>query len=58
MTYWFYRSGVYTNPNCGDSNLGYHAVTIVGYGTLSSVDYWVNIYQLIHLIFLVMINAA
>ena len=38
------RSGVYTDSNCGVSNLGYHAMTIVGYGTLNGLNYWVNIY--------------
>nr|CAH0098611.1 unnamed protein product [Daphnia galeata] len=36
-----YRSGVYTDSNCGVSNLGYHAMTIVGYGTLNGLNYWV-----------------
>ena len=39
----FNSTGVYTEANCGTNILGYHAITVVGYGTLSSTDYWVSI---------------
>ena len=39
-SYWFFRSGVYTDPNC--PLYRNHAVVIVGYGTANGLDYWVN----------------
>lgn len=36
------RSGVYTEPSCDVDILGYHAITVVGHGTLNGVDYWVR----------------
>ena len=36
------RSGVYSEPDCKTNILGYHAITIVGYGTLNTVPYWVS----------------
>nr|CAH0107395.1 unnamed protein product [Daphnia galeata] len=36
-----YKSGVYTEPNCKTGIISYHAITVVGYGTLNGVDYWV-----------------
>ena len=36
-----FRSGVYAEPNCRSKILGYHAITVVGYGTLNGVPYWV-----------------
>jgi len=33
-----YKSGIITNPNCGD--LANHAVAIVGYGADNGVEYW------------------
>ncbi|XP_046455084.1 zingipain-2-like isoform X2 [Daphnia pulex] len=36
-----YRSGVYVEPNCQSGIISYHAITVVGYGTLNGVDYWV-----------------
>ena len=41
MNLFLFRSGVYTEPNCGSNILGYHAITVVGYGTLNGLDYWV-----------------
>jgi hypothetical protein len=40
--YWLDRSGVYTEPNCKTGIISYHAITVVGYGTLNGIDYWVN----------------
>ena len=37
------RSGIYTEPNCGTNILGRHAITVVGYGSLNGVQYWVYI---------------
>ena len=37
-----YRSGVYTEPNCTTNIVGYHAITVVGYGSLNNVPYWVT----------------
>ena len=35
----FYKKGIFNNPRCGNhQNLG---VTIVGYGTEGSQDYWI-----------------
>jgi hypothetical protein len=36
------RSGVYAEPNCQSGIISYHAITVVGYGTLNGVDYWVK----------------
>lgn len=35
----FYRSGIYDNPCCSDTNL-IHAALVVGYGTEDGMDYW------------------
>ena len=40
------RNGVYAVTNCDENIIGYHAVTIVGYGTLKKINYWVNSYLL------------
>ncbi|EFX84067.1 hypothetical protein DAPPUDRAFT_239330 [Daphnia pulex] len=40
-TFKSYKSGVYAEPNCQSGIIGYHAITVVGYGTLNGVDYWV-----------------
>ena len=43
ILFYQFRSGVYVEPNCATNILGYHAITIVGYGTSSTgIDYWVN----------------
>ena len=36
------RSGVYTEKNCNQNIVGYHAMTVVGYGTLNGIPYWVR----------------
>jgi len=36
-----YKSGVYSEPDCKTNILGYHAMTIVGYGTLNNLPYWI-----------------
>jgi len=36
------RSGVYTEANCDKNIVGYHAMTVVGYGTLNGIPYWVR----------------
>lgn len=36
-----YKSGVYAETDCKTKILGYHAITIVGYGTLNNVPYWI-----------------
>jgi hypothetical protein len=42
------RSGVYVEPNCNTNILGYHAITVVGYGTSSTgINYWVTTNHLI-----------
>ena len=40
----FNSTGVYTEANCGTNILGYHAITVVGYGTYMGTDHWVSIY--------------
>jgi len=38
-----YSSGVYVEPNCKTNILGYHAITVVGYGTSTTgINYWVK----------------
>lgn len=38
-----YASGVYVEPNCNSNILGYHAITVVGYGTnaATNTNYWI-----------------
>ncbi|KAJ6229087.1 hypothetical protein M0813_08004 [Anaeramoeba flamelloides] len=37
-----YQSGVYYEPNCGNTNDDLdHAVLVVGYGSLNNEDYWI-----------------
>jgi len=40
-SFFSYSSGVYTEPNCGTNILGYHAMAVVGYGTLNGLNYWI-----------------
>lgn len=40
-SFYNYKSGVYAEPNCNTNVRGRHAIVIVGYGTLSGVNYWI-----------------
>nr|XP_009666030.1 PREDICTED: cathepsin S-like [Struthio camelus australis] len=37
-TFFLYKAGIYDDPRC--SQIGNHAVLVVGYGTLDGKDYW------------------
>ncbi|KAH0631238.1 hypothetical protein JD844_005482 [Phrynosoma platyrhinos] len=39
-SFMFYASGVYYDPECGNSTLLNHAVLVVGYGVLQGETYW------------------